>query len=193
MTNNKLPLFIDFEASSLNVDSYPIEVAWSVESGSIESHLINPYSVDSWTDWEPAAQEIHGLSRQRLSEEGREPKWVAKRMNEVLAGKTLLTNAYEFDLDWCETLFKAANEKMDFKFGDAWTVMGRKLKLEPTLQDVMLDKPASAQAVYDELRSISKLAWGRAKGERHRAAVDVQQLQDMWDIVQKRNNKGDNQ
>jgi len=193
MTNNKLPLFIDFEASSLNVDSYPIEVAWSVENGSIESHVINPYSVDSWTDWEPAAQEIHGLSKQRLLEEGREPAWVARRMNEVLAGKTLLTNAYEFDLDWRETLFKAANEKMDFKFGDVWSVMGRNLKLAPTLQDIMLDKPASAQAIYNELRSISKLAWSRAKGERHRAAVDVQQLKDMWDIVQELNNKGVNE
>ena len=40
-----IPSFIDFEASSLTVKSYPIEVAWNLEDGTIESHLISPAGV----------------------------------------------------------------------------------------------------------------------------------------------------
>ena len=173
----KQPLFIDFEASSLNLDSYPIEVAWSLEDGSIESHLINPYAIDSWLDWDPMAQTLHGLSRNTLSNEGKHPKWVAQRMNEVLADKVLLTNAYEFDLDWCETLFKAADESMCFTFGDAWHVFGLQLNMERTA--------VSSQTVYHQLTQVSEQAWKQVSGEQHRASVDVQQLIEMWEIVRK--------
>ncbi len=67
------PCFIDFEASSLSIHSYPTEVAWSNPDGSIEEHLINPYHVKGWTDWDPAAQGITGISRQMLREKGRSP------------------------------------------------------------------------------------------------------------------------
>jgi hypothetical protein len=143
----------------LSPNSYPIEVAWSLEDGSIESHLINPYAVDSWKDWDRQAQAIHGLSRTKLAEEGKHPKWVAQRMNEVLADKVLLTNAHAFDLDWCETLFKAADEYMYFTFGDAWHVIGRQLNIEPSIDNVYLDEPVSSQRLYDELTKISKQAW----------------------------------
>jgi len=178
--NLKQPLFIDFEASSLNADSYPIEVAWSLEDGTIESHLINPYAIDSWTDWDPMAQTIHGLSRNTLSNEGKHLKWVAQRMNEVLADKVLLTNAYEFDLDWCETLFKAADEKMHFTFGDAWQVFGQHLGVCSSIE-----KRVSRQNLYHELTKVSEQAWKQVTGEQHRASVDVQQLIEMWGIVTK--------
>ena len=35
-------VFLDFEASSLSDDSYPIEVGWAGEDGSTEQHLIRP-------------------------------------------------------------------------------------------------------------------------------------------------------
>ena len=34
--------FVDFEASSLAKDSYPVEVAWVFEDGACEGHLIRP-------------------------------------------------------------------------------------------------------------------------------------------------------
>jgi len=59
-----MPRFLDIEASSLNDASYPIEIAWSDEKGNIESHLINPYAIEEWTDWDFYAEhKIHGLSR----------------------------------------------------------------------------------------------------------------------------------
>ena len=85
-----LPLFIDFEASSLSGKSYPIEVAWSDREGNIESWLINPeHYPASWTDWNPGSERLHGLSRAYLAEHGTPPLKVAQRMNEQLKDQVL--------------------------------------------------------------------------------------------------------
>ena len=176
-------LFIDFEASSLNPDSYPIEVAWSNQDGTRESHLINPYSVEGWRDWSRSSQSIHGLSRNRLSQEGKPASWVAERMNEVLNGGILLTNCVEYDLDWCEKLFKSTGNEMEFKLGDVWHVFSLHLHLEPSLEQVMNDQPVTPEQVKQELQKVNDRAWQQVVGHRHRAGVDVQQLQIMWQII----------
>jgi len=79
------PRFLDIEASSLSMDSYPIEVAWSDNYGTIESHLINPYSVEYWTDWDYNAQQIHGISRKQCREEGISPEKLCHRMKNSIA------------------------------------------------------------------------------------------------------------
>ena len=54
-------LFVDFEASSLHVGSFPIEAAWVREDGVGEAHLITPE--DDWHEWSYASESIHGISR----------------------------------------------------------------------------------------------------------------------------------
>ena len=155
-----------------------------MDDGSIESHLINPHDIASWTDWEQQSQEIHGLSQHYLSEHGKEPKWVAMRMNEVLSDKVLLSDAYKFDLDWCETLFKASDEVMMFTIVDSWEVFGKQLN-----SDILLQESASygdmskEQRIYQQITTISDQAWQAIKGKQHRASVDVQQLIEMWKIM----------
>jgi hypothetical protein len=63
-----MPVFIDFEASSLNKDSYPVEVAWVFEDGRSRSFLIRP--APGWTDWSAEAEAIHGISRDQLDRDG---------------------------------------------------------------------------------------------------------------------------
>jgi hypothetical protein len=65
-----IPRFLDVEASSLSMDSYPIEIAWSDHCGGIESHLINPYGIKEWIDWDYNAQQMHGINRKQCQEEG---------------------------------------------------------------------------------------------------------------------------
>ena len=55
--------FLDFEASSLGKQGYPIEVAWVLSNGEEESHLIRPDP--TWTDWDLKAEAIHGIARDR--------------------------------------------------------------------------------------------------------------------------------
>lgn len=43
-----MKVFLDFEASSLSDQSYPVEVAWVFQDGRTESHLINP--APEWVD-----------------------------------------------------------------------------------------------------------------------------------------------
>jgi hypothetical protein len=51
-------VFLDFEASSLNKKSFPIEVAWVFQDGRSRSYLIRP--APEWIDWSDEAEEVHG-------------------------------------------------------------------------------------------------------------------------------------
>jgi len=104
------PIFLDFEASSLSKDSYPIEVAWSKNSNTIESHLINinKYPL-TYTDWNESAESLHGLSRNYLNEYGEEPRLVASKMLKDLDGHIVYTTAPKHDEFWCNRLFYAVN------------------------------------------------------------------------------------
>jgi len=79
-----MPRFLDVEASSLSIDSYPIEIAWSDHQGNIERRLINPYAVDGWRDWDYNAQQMHGLSRKQCREEGIHPKQMCNLMSQSI-------------------------------------------------------------------------------------------------------------
>lgn len=98
--------FLDFEASSLSDDSYPIEVAWVLEDGTGESYLIRP--APGWTDWRATAEAIHGIERDRLFDEGTPYDQVAARMVEVLSGHDLVASAPTWDGKWMSVLLHAA-------------------------------------------------------------------------------------
>jgi hypothetical protein len=98
--------FLDFEASSLARDSYPIEVAWVFEDGASEAHLIRP--APHWTDWDEGAERMHGLSRARLEAEGEPPGVVAGRMLARLSGCVLYASAPSWDGKWLSVLLRAA-------------------------------------------------------------------------------------
>ena len=98
--------FIDFEASSLGRHSYPIEVAWVLEDGRSESFLILP--VETWTDWDPAAEAMHGISREDLTNWGTPAEIVAKRLVRVLNGRETFASAPSWASKWLSTLLYTA-------------------------------------------------------------------------------------
>jgi hypothetical protein len=108
---------VDFEASGLDpVRSYPIQVAWSMPDGSIESHYIVPES--TWTYWDNLAEiEVHEISRELLQEKGKSAHWVADRMNEALADCTVYWDGDDWDAFWLRRLFDAANTTPTFYQG----------------------------------------------------------------------------
>ena len=99
-------VFLDFEASSLTKAAYPIEVGWVFETGEGESHLIRP--ADDWLDWDPAAEAVHGLARDRLVREGVPHDAVARRMVEVLSGHALHASAPSWDGKWLSVPLRRA-------------------------------------------------------------------------------------
>lgn len=101
-----MKVFLDFEASSLSDQSYPVEVAWVFQDGRTESHLIRP--APGWIDWNPQAESIHGLSRALLAEEGQPYDDVAVRMIEVLSDHDLFASAPSWDGKWLSVLLRGA-------------------------------------------------------------------------------------
>src|SRR4051794_34099009 len=99
-------VFLDFEASSLKKNGFPIEVGWVFEGGQSEGHLIRP--APGWSDWDAGAEAIHGLSRERLEREGTPHDEVARRMVEGLAGHDLFASAPSWDGKWLSLLLRAA-------------------------------------------------------------------------------------
>ena len=95
--------FIDFEASGIAPDSYPIEVAVVYPGGEYQS-LIKPAAY--WDHWSYDAQDIHQLTREKLMSEGQPPLAVAQEMNRLFDGKTLCSDnpADCYWLDVCTKL-----------------------------------------------------------------------------------------
>ena len=99
-------VFLDFEASSLSDDSYPIEVAWAGEDGSSEQHLIRP--APDWSDWSGAAEAVHKIPRERLLAEGEPHEEVARRALEALAPHGVFVTAPSWDGKWMSVLLRSA-------------------------------------------------------------------------------------
>jgi len=102
----RMRVFLDFEASSLRKNGFPVEVGWVFEDGRAEGWLIRP--APGWTDWDERAQAIHGLSRERLAREGESHEAVACRMVDTLSGHDLFASAPSWDGKWLSLLLRAA-------------------------------------------------------------------------------------
>lgn len=165
--SHSLPVFLDFEASSLSHNSYPIEVAWSDEQGQLQSYLIKPE--DDWTDWDSfAEQAIHHISRVQLHNEGHSAEFVAAKMRQQLSGKMVYVADPTFDQMWCEKLFNSQGDSatIPFRFAGFQEALLRHFDVK--------DLPDETQliAIQTEIRN--------AIGSRHRAAADVQYLRDVY-------------
>ncbi|QTC92831.1 3'-5' exonuclease [Brevundimonas goettingensis] len=167
-------VFLDFEASSLSDDSYPIEVGWVFEDGRGESHLIRP--ADDWRDWGPQAEAIHKLSRARLLEVGTSLEHVARRMVEVLSGHALYASAPSWDGKWLSVLLRRAG-------------LARKAL---TLRDTDEAHAALASGILSgvlsdvEVEALIPTLIRRARIEResvpvrHRALADAEEERQVW-------------
>jgi hypothetical protein len=175
-------VFLDFEASSLGKQGYPIEVAWAFASGEEESHLIRPAA--SWTDWDTKAGRIHGISREQLKSEGTPLDDVAQRMVSVLTGRSLYATAPSWDGKWLSKLLRAAG------------LPRHALRLEDTEmahKRVMRDVLRAAQVPDDLHRTLMQdvLAQAHRSNDElgpaaHRALADAQRERRLWLDIRRR-------
>lgn len=94
--------FLDFEASSLDADSWPIEIgiARVVDDAVVtKARLIRPHPYWSEGAWSEASAEIHGLSRARLDAEGYDAWEVAAWFKDLNTGIAVTDNP-EFERRW---------------------------------------------------------------------------------------------
>lgn len=147
--------FIDFEASGIAPDSYPIEVA-VVFPGSEYQALIQP--AHYWEHWSYDAQDMHVLTREQLILEGTPPLAVAQAMNALFDGKTLCSDN-PADCFWLDVLYEAAG-------------------IDPTFEVKPLESFVGREAASEILRRLPV-----RKG--HRALQDVQALKvavESWQV-----------
>ena len=117
-------IIFDVEASGLSDASYLIEVAWqdSDDPDCFDSFLIKPS--ESWTHWDDyAEQEIHHISRNMLHSEGISTNDACTRLNTRLAGKTIYSDAIEYDQRWLLKLFDEVGMTPKFLIGSIYQVI----------------------------------------------------------------------
>jgi len=168
--------FLDFEASSLNKDGYPIEVAWVLSNGDEESHLIRPDP--TWTDWDLKAETIHGLSRERLHAQGAPVADVARRMMSALAGYALYATAPSWDGKWLSRLLRTAGlPRHALRLQDTEAVHRQ------TMRDVLLGIGVPADlhdSLMKEVLSQAQRKDNELGPAEHRALADARREQRLW-------------
>ena len=145
--------FIDFEASGIAPDSYPIEVAVMCPGSEFQA-LIQP--APYWDHWSHDAEDMHGISREQLRRDGRPALEVAMAMNELFGDKTLCSDA-PTDCFWLEVLYEAAG-------------------IEPTFSVQPLEALLGREAATEILRMLPVRRWHRALSDAHGVAMAV----DAW-------------
>lgn len=157
-----LPIFIDFEASSLDlIESYPIEVGICMPNGETHSWLIKPHVL--WKDWSGKAAKIHGISRDELEQSGTDCLEVANALNDLLGDTFVYCDAWTFDSFWLHRLFKTSRLKHSFQIES----------ISALLDDTQIER---WQDVHNQ--TIEAMAM-----ERHRASNDALILHETYKRV----------
>ena len=153
-----LPCIIDLEASGFGRGSYPIEVGLCLGDSSSHCFLVRPE--EDWQHWDPEAEKVHGISRDVLVEKGFSVVDISCRLNNLLKGQVVYTDAWGFDNTWLWTLYDTAGTYPNFQLETI-----RKLLAENQLPHWM----ATKKQVIADLNLT-----------RHRASADAHILQETY-------------
>jgi len=154
---------IDFEASSFDEGSYPIEVGVGIWHGPrnpihLWSSLIRP--VQTWTltgHWSRKSERVHGISRPELAE-GRPPSEVACILNSRVSTRVAWCDGGPYDAYWLRTLYAAAGCTPSFHLMDWGALSIGRPELSERLFAFLERTPAPHRARNDALRLLQALA-----------------------------------
>jgi len=111
--DQEIPTIIDIEASGFGSKSYPIEVGLAMADKTTHCFVIKP--ADQWTYWDESAESLHGISRQLLMQKGQPIEEVSSKLNQLLSGQLIYTDAWSYDLCWLGKLFDLAETPQTFR------------------------------------------------------------------------------
>lgn len=159
-------VFIDIEATSLEPDGLPIEIAWGSPGGEVTSLLVAPSPALDWDPesiWDEGAEMLHGISLERLEREGVPPDLVADRLAATLQGRQVYSDAPGFDEAWLDRLFDCTMADRSFPIRDFVGLIAERSGMP-------------REAVSERLEDERRLRTGM-----HRAGNDVRLLLDFHD------------
>lgn len=155
------PAVIDLEASGFGRGSYPIEVGCVLGDGRSYCALIQP--PEKWTHWDPSAEAVHGITREILAEHGLPALSVAIRLNCLLQGQTVYSDAWAHDFVWLAALHEAAGVPPAYQ-----------------LEHLARITPQVEAAHWNAVRADVERS---LQVRRHRASADARVLQMTWMCV----------
>ncbi len=116
--------FLDFEASGLGPRSWPVEVGWAIVGGEVDAALIRPAPDWRADAWDPAAERLHGLSRETLVRDGKAPEAACAQLEAALDGcAKIFADAPAWDEFWLHQLYAAVGRRPPFRLGDFGALM----------------------------------------------------------------------
>ena len=131
---------------------------------------MDPSTVPAWTDWSPKAEELHGISRAKLLADGHPPREVARALIDDLEGRTVHSDAPDWERQWLGRLFEACR----MHFPDILIANAEKLLLQEAIRATDAMEAAGewlAHCSYQERYTA---------GPAHRAGNDVLHLLNTW-------------
>ncbi len=156
---------IDLEASGLGDRSFPIEVGWAIGEASPAAFLIKPHESWSLTAWDEGAEQLHGLSFETLQNTGTDPGLVCKKLNDVLAGRIVYSDAPDWDGFWLYRLHSAAGMRQTFSLANFADLMPPiTLTEKMALVAAANTRAAHAHRATEDIRhmqALLALAWTR--------------------------------
>lgn len=128
---------LDIEASGLGPESYPIEIAAYNGVDLSYSVLLNPDTAEGWDHWDPIAEEeIHGISRDYLMDHGEDVFLTVIRMNKVLEGQVVYSDAVSSDSFWIRRLYEQVlGREMTFEIRSLYELF--KPEYEEDVRDII--------------------------------------------------------
>lgn len=154
---------IDFEASSLEDGSYPIEVAvgsWNAAREPIRlwSSLIRP--VWTWSNnghWSRKSEKVHGIARADLAS-GKDPAEIVGILNAMVPSRVVWCDGGPYDTYWLRSLYKAAGTVAPFTLMDINALTLGQPDIRERMFDVLERTVAPHRAGGDVLRLFRALA-----------------------------------
>lgn len=154
--------FIDFEASGLGPDSWPIEIgcAWISDGApKARTSLIRPRPEWSLEAWDLQSAAIHGITLETLAAAPEADAVVAAFMS-TLDGATLVSDAPEFDQFWLDRLLDRAGPTIRDFHHVAHRLLGGNPNALDWVYETLARTPAPHRAGTDARRLAKAMAEG---------------------------------
>ena len=148
---------IDFEASSLEDNSYPIEVGLVIVHGlrivASWSSLIRPTAEWKRRDaWSRRSERVHGISRDALADAPPPSHVLAELIVRAEGFRLLHCDGGDYDLRWFRELTEAAGTHADLEMADIGLLVGGDHGLRGRLAELLAASPAPHRAEADAYR-----------------------------------------
>lgn len=149
--------FVDFEASSLEHDSYPIEVGVAL--------VEHPHSIETWSTlisrttswrlaghWSKKSQRIHGIAPEQLAE-APSARSVMMQLNTLLSAiGCAYCDGGDYDRAWLGSLSKAAGIEPEFTLREVDDLLNHRSGAEKAMRDHLAMSAAPHRAGPDAAR-----------------------------------------